>query len=63
MVFVITYDLRSPNDTSEDYKRVIATIKANFTWCHLQKSVWLVESALSASEIRESIKPTLLQRR
>jgi hypothetical protein len=59
MVFVIAYDLRSPNDTAEDYERVIASIKANFTWCHLQKSVWLVDSALSASEIRESIKPTL----
>ncbi len=59
MVFVIAYDLRSPNDTAEDYERLIANIKANFTWCHLQKSVWLVESALSASEIRESIKPTL----
>lgn len=58
MVFVIAYDLRSPNDTPEDYERVIARIKADFAWCHLQKSVWLVESALSASEIRESIKPT-----
>lgn len=59
MVFVIAYDLRSPNDTAEDYERVIASIKASFSWCHLQKSVWLVESALNASEIRESIKPAL----
>ena len=61
MVFVIAYDLRSPNDTAEDCERVIATIKASFTWCHLQKSVWLVESALNASEIRESIKPSLYE--
>jgi hypothetical protein len=59
VTFVIAYDLREPNDTSQDYERVIAHIKKEFTWCHLQKSVWLVESALDASEIRESIKSTL----
>jgi hypothetical protein len=56
MVFVIAYDLRSPNDTPEDYERVIAEIRSAFTWCHLEKSVWLVESAYNASEIREIVK-------
>lgn len=59
MVFLITYDLINPNDTPQDYERVIADIKAKFNWCHLEKSVWLVESALNASEIRESVKTTL----
>jgi hypothetical protein len=59
MVFIVAYDLRSPNDTSQDYERVIAHIKSNFNWCHLQKSVWLIESPLNATEIRESIRPTL----
>jgi hypothetical protein len=59
MIFVIAYDLHSPNDTSQDYERVIAAIKANFSWCHLQEFVWLVRSALNASEIRESLKPVL----
>ena len=59
MTFVVAYDLRTPNDTPQDYERVIAHIKANFTWSHLQKSVWLVESALNAAEIRESIRTTL----
>ena len=59
MVFVVAYDLHSPNDTGEDYERVIKCIKDDFNWCHLEKSVWLVESALNASEIRESIKPAL----
>jgi hypothetical protein len=59
MVFVVAYDLISPNDTSQDYERVISGIKAKFNWCHLEKSVWLVESALNAAEIRETIKPTL----
>jgi hypothetical protein len=60
MIFVIAYDLHSPNDTPQDYERVIAAIKADFIWCHLQESVWLVRSALSASEIRESLKPALI---
>jgi hypothetical protein len=59
MVFVVAYDLISPNDTPQDYERVIDGIKAKFNWCHLEKSVWLVECALNAAEIREAIKPTL----
>jgi hypothetical protein len=59
MIFVIAYDLRSPNDTPQDYERVIAQIKYDFSWCHLEKSVWLVESALDAAEIREKIRTAL----
>ena len=59
MVFVVAYDLKEPNDTPQDYERVIAYIKANFVWCHLEKSVWLVESSLTAVEIREGIKTAL----
>ena len=59
MVFVIAYDLQTPNDTAEDYTRVITQIKSAFTWCHLEKSVWLVDSALNASEIRENVKTAL----
>jgi hypothetical protein len=57
MVFLIAYDLHSPSDTPQDYERVIGHIKAKFNWCHLEKSVWLVESALNATEIREQVKP------
>ena len=60
MTFLVTYDLRSPNDTPQNYERVIAQIKSSFgTWCHLQKSVWMVDSALTASEIRDDIRSTL----
>lgn len=61
MVFLIAYDLREPNDQAQDYERVIAHIKTSFSWCHLQKSVWLVDSALNAAEIRESVKNALHQ--
>jgi hypothetical protein len=56
---VIAYDLQTPNDTREDYERVIARMKAYFTWCHLEKSVWRVDSAFNASEIREIVKSAL----
>jgi hypothetical protein len=59
MIFLVAYDLRTPNDTPQDYERVITDIKAKFNWCHLQKSVWLVESALNAAEIRDSIRTAL----
>lgn len=59
MVFVVAYDLISPNDTPDDYQRVIGRIKTNFNWCHLEKSVWILESALSAAEIRENVRETL----
>jgi hypothetical protein len=41
---------------------VIAQTKTKFTWCHLEKSVWLVESAYNASEIREIMNLTLHSR-
>jgi hypothetical protein len=61
MVYLITYDLKSPNDTSVDYSRVINGIKENFgTWCHLEKSVWLVQSAQDAAAIRDLLIPYIL---
>jgi hypothetical protein len=60
MIHIVTYDLKSPNDTSEDYKRVIATIKAAFSsWCHIEQSVWLVETTMTAGDARDYIKTVL----
>lgn len=60
MVHLITYDLKSPNDTPDDYKRVIDGLKSVYgTWCHLEKSVWLVSTDQTASEIRDSVKKFL----
>jgi hypothetical protein len=54
MVHVIAYDLREPNDTAEDYARVIDAIKEKFrTWCHLEKSVRLVDTSLAVSDVRD----------
>lgn len=47
MIHLLTYDLKQPNDTSEDYERVIAGIKADFSsWCHIELSVWLISTMM-----------------
>ena len=60
MVHVITYDLVEGNDTPENYSRIIDGIKDLFpTWCHVEKSVWVVKSELGPGEIREALKSFL----
>jgi hypothetical protein len=60
LVHLITYDLKSPNDTPEDYERVIEGLKSAYpTWCHVEKSVWLIVTEQDASEVRDSIKALL----
>ena len=57
MVHLLAYDLKTPNDTAEDYKRVISAIKSEFdTWCHIEQSVWLIDTTMNASEVREHMK-------
>jgi hypothetical protein len=60
MVHVVAYDLKTPNDTSEDYARVISAIKSLYpTWAHLEQSVWLVETTEASETVRDSLKPYL----
>ena len=60
MVHVVTYDLESPNDKPEDYERVISGLKSIFpTWCHMEKSVWIVETSKDAGEVRDLLKQFL----
>ena len=55
-IFVVTYDLKQPG---RDYQSLFDHIKTNFTWCKGLESVWLIESPLSAAQIRDGIKPLL----
>lgn len=59
MIHVVAYDLKSPNDTMEDYKRVISAIKQLSSWCHVEQSVWLVDTTMPAGEVRDQLKPFL----
>ena len=58
MVHLISYDLITPNDRSEDYTRVIDQIKTSFTsWAHVEESVWAVETPKTASEAFDQVAP------
>jgi hypothetical protein len=60
VVYIVAYDLKSPNDRESDYQRVIGAIKQlDNHWCHIEKSVWLITSEDSASEIRDELKKSL----
>jgi hypothetical protein len=60
MIFVVAYDLKTPNDTSSDYQRVMNGIKSNCnSWCHLEKSVFLVDAITTSVALRETLKPFL----
>src|SRR5215831_2664952 len=60
LVHVIAYDLKSPNDTESDYERVIQGLKSAYpVWCHLEKSVWIIQADASAAEVRDTIKKLL----
>ena len=55
--YLITYDLVGTSETSEDYKRLIDEIKSYSDYEKLQKSVWVIDTALSAAEIFDYLKP------
>ena len=60
MVHIVAYDLKAPNDTKEDYERVIGGLKEKYSyWCHLEKSVWLISTTLNAGEVRDSLRQFL----
>jgi hypothetical protein len=60
MIHIVAYDLKSPNDTPEDYTRMIAAIKEDFSsWCHIEQSVWVVDTTMTAAEVRDHLKTVL----
>jgi hypothetical protein len=60
VIHVLAYDLKSPNDTAEDYERVIGAIKSEFdSWCHIEQSVWLIDTSMDAGEVRDHMKQFL----
>jgi len=63
VIHVVAYDLRTPNDTPDDYKRVIDAIKADFSsWCHIEQSVWLIDTSMDAGAVRDHLKTILHER-
>jgi hypothetical protein len=57
MIHMVAYDLKTPNDTAENYELIIGAIKSEFrTWCHIEQSVWLIDSPDTASAVRDLLK-------
>lgn len=59
MIHVVAYDLKTPNDTPENYEIIIGAIKSKFSWCHIEQSVWLVDSPGDAVAVRTVLKDYL----
>lgn len=58
MVLLVTYDLIQGNDKPENYSRLIDGIKGLFpVWCHIEKSVWVIETHQAPGDVREALKP------
>jgi hypothetical protein len=53
MILMVAYDLHEPD---RDYKDVIEVIKGTGPWCHLEESVWLVDTTTSPGQLRDSLK-------
>lgn len=52
MVYHISYDLRKPG---KDYSSLHQAIKNIGSWCHPVESTWYVDTASSASAIRDTL--------
>lgn len=48
----ISYDLNSPG---QDYADLITAIKSLGNWAKVQKSLWYVNSSLTASQVRDRL--------
>ncbi len=53
--YLISYDLIKP-ETLPDYKRLIDAIKTATYWAKPLKSVWLIKTTLSSSQIRDELR-------
>jgi hypothetical protein len=54
--YIVSYDLRAPDDSSEDYEDLIAAIKAYGYWGRLMLSAWIVVSEQGAEQIRDDLQ-------
>ena len=53
MIYQISYDLKTPG---QDYSGLYEAIKSLGSWCHHQKSNWLVDTHFNASQIFDKLK-------
>jgi hypothetical protein len=56
MVYLITYDLKSPG---AEYPQLFEAIKNFKTWLHHLDSTWLIQCELTADQVFERLRPHL----
>ena len=52
--YLISYDLRIP-ETSKDYQKLIKFIKSYSSWAKPLKSVWLIKTSKTVSDVRDEL--------
>lgn len=53
--YIVSYDLRGTDDTSENYKKLIAKIKSYNSWARPMYSDWVVETSKSPAAVRDDL--------
>ncbi|MDI3246899.1 MULTISPECIES: hypothetical protein [Pseudoalteromonas] len=53
---IISYDLNSPG---QDYEKIFEKIKSLGSWAKVQKSLWYVNSSLSAASARDAVSAVM----
>jgi hypothetical protein len=53
--FLVSYDLRGTDDTSENYKKLIAKIKSYSSWAKITYSDWMVVTTKKAADVRDEL--------
>lgn len=55
-MYFVAYDLKDPG---QNYDGLISKIKSYGRWCHLQYSVWIVQTEASADAIWDHLRKSL----
>src|SRR6266511_4370198 len=53
--YLVSYDLRGTDESSDDYKRLIEKIKSYATWAHPTYSDWIVVTTKTTVELRDEL--------
>lgn len=52
---LISYDLVGTNESSQDYEDLIAAIEAYGTYANVNRSVWIVRTSKTASQVLDDL--------
>jgi hypothetical protein len=53
---IVTYDLVGKDDTSDNYKKLIARIKEYPNWARVELSTWIVRTEKQSKAVRDDLR-------